>query len=184
MTLRLSFPTFRPSPTDYHLVPAIGDEIYHPTPNGGQAIGTAVSHLGKTDISIVKLKPGIRYINKTFETPEGLDGTLIIGLAPVYNHKVKAGDPISMNNPYSGFCEGQILSVGKLAIEDTEPDQNWIATRWMFFENGDQPKEGSCGSAILTEGGDVAGFFWFQSNSEEGLCYSIAADELRLTSLD
>ena len=47
------------------------------------------------------------------------------------------------------------------------------------LENGDQPKEGSCGSAILTGGGEVAGFFWFQSNIEEGLCYSIAADELR-----
>ena len=162
-----------------HLVPAVGDEIYHPTPNGGQVIGTAVSHLEKTDISIVKLKPGIRYINETFETPEGFDGTLITGFAPVYNHKVQAGDTISMNNQYNGFCEGLIMSVGKLKIENTNPRHNWATTRWLLFENGDEPKEGSCGSAILTEGGEVVGFFWFQSKSEEGLCYSIAADELR-----
>lgn len=59
-----------------------------------------------TDIAIVKLNKGLRYTNHTFGTAENPGGIGMVGISSNYPPRRLIGDIISMDNPYSGFCEG------------------------------------------------------------------------------
>lgn len=53
-----------------------------------------------------------------------------------------------------------------------------MAHQWFFFENGDEPVDGSCGSTILNPEGKVVRLFRFVV-AESILCLSVSAMELR-----
>ena len=149
--------------------------VWHPTPEKGKIIGKIVDQLPGTDISIAKLNSGLRYTNETFGTRENPSGVQASGISPNYPPHTLVGDAITMDNPFSGFCEGQIMALGtKILGEGAEH----IPHKWMIFENGDEPIDGSCGTAILDEEKRVVGFFRYKLDNS-GRCYAVSAMELR-----
>lgn len=119
---------------------------FHPNPISGSVIGRIVCSLPGTDISLAKLNTGLRYYNQTFGTDV---------LSPGYPPHLRRYDLLDMNNPYMGYSEGTLISVGlKL---DTEGGTNYIRHTWTNFEKGSGPLDGSCGSRILDPQGSVIG---------------------------
>lgn len=152
------------------------EKVYHPEPNSGNILGTVVDKLGDTDVSIVQLNSGLRYVNETFSTKNGEDGVLINGINPGYPPDLRIGDSLSMNNPYSGFCEGIVFGIGGL-VEGFGKDSKWIRHQWSAFEEGGEPIQGSCGSAILDDQNRLVSFFRFQEL--DGRAVSVSATVLR-----
>ena len=99
----------------------------------------------------------------------------MVDISPNYPPHTFIGDIISMDNPYSGFCEGQIIALGaKMADSGTR----YIAHTWLILHNGEEVMDESCGSAILDEQNKVVGFFRFKSNDgTDG--FAVSATELR-----
>jgi hypothetical protein len=149
--------------------------VWHPTPNRGRVIGSIVKTLSGTDIAIVKLNSGIRYINGMFGTRENPNGTRTNGLSPNCPPHTRVGDNLRMDTPFSGFCEGLVLGLGMKVRGD---DTDYIGQMWSVFENGDEPIDGCCGSAILDEQGRVVAFFRYKMN-QSGDCFGVSAIELR-----
>ena len=52
-------------------------------------------------------------------------------------------------------CEGIVLGLGVRIPK--EGDKDYVAHEWHTFENGDQPADGCCGSAIFNSEDRVAG---------------------------
>ncbi|KAA6406532.1 MAG: hypothetical protein FRX48_09697 [Lasallia pustulata] len=150
--------------------------VYHPNPHKGTVIGRVIENLPGTDISIARLNSGLRYVNETFGTYAEPDGVRMNGISPAYPPHLRVYDALSMNNPFSGSCEGVTMALG--AIIAGEGDKGYVAHEWSFFENGDEPVDGSCGSPILDVEGKVVGLFRFKA-ADSSLCLSVSAMELR-----
>ena len=80
--------------------------IYHPNPHKGSVIGQKIETFPGTDISIARLNPGLRYINETFGTQAAPDGVLLNGISSAYTMHLQVYNNLTMNNPFSGSCEG------------------------------------------------------------------------------
>jgi hypothetical protein len=142
----------------------------------GLVIGKIVNRLPGADISIVKFNPGLRYVNETFGTKDNLDGIKMSGISPCYPPHLRAYDAITMDNPFSGSCEGVVLGLGAKIPEEGERD--YVLHEWYIFENENEPVDGSCGSAILDSDRKVVGLFRFKKiNSPH--CLGVSAMELR-----
>ncbi|KAL2041234.1 hypothetical protein N7G274_006179 [Stereocaulon virgatum] len=150
--------------------------VEHPNPHKGTVIGRIIESLPGTDISIASLNPGLRYVNETFGTYAEPDAIRISEISPAHPPHLRVYDALSMNNPFSGSCEGVIVVLG--AVIPEEGDKDCVAHTWNLFENGDEHVDGSCGSPILTDEGKVVELFRFKvANSD--LCLSVSALELR-----
>lgn len=153
--------------------------VYHPNPKTGILIGNIVDSIPHTDISIVKLKPGLRYVNETFGTPTEPEGTRINGITPPYPPHLRAYDALTMNSPFTGKCEGQVLAVGARIIDDdTGGKLAYIKHQWLLFENGDEPVEGCCGTPLTDGEGAAVGLFRFKHEKDQ-YCLVVSAQELR-----
>lgn len=86
--------------------------FYHPNPRKGTAIGRAVTHIPNSDIYIAILNPGWRYINETFGNGSEFSGIRIPGICPDYPPHLRVYESLSMNNPFSGNCEGVTMALG------------------------------------------------------------------------
>ena len=150
--------------------------VYHPNPKDGKVIGKIVASLPYTDISMMKLNTGLRYINETFGNDLEPDGTIINGLAADYRPHMRMYDEVTMNNPFSGYCTGVVLATG--ARITGEPNKRYVLHEWYIFENGEQAADGSCGSPVLDAQGSVAGMFRFKQK-DSGDCLCVAAVEMR-----
>ena len=150
--------------------------VYHPTPSTGLVIGKIVERLPGTDISIVKLNPGLRYVNETFGTRDNPDGIKTNGVSPCYPPHLRSYNEITMDNPFSGSCVGLVLAMGAKIPE--EGDREYVMHKWCIFENGNEPLNGSCGSLILDSNRKVVGFFRFKKNNSPN-CWGVSAMELR-----
>lgn len=150
--------------------------VYHPNPQTGTVIGQIVDSLPGTDISIAKLNPGLRYVNEAFGTSDEPRGTRMNGYVPPHPPHLRAHDDVTMNNPYSGSCEGVIIGLGAKIPE--EGDKEYVAHEWVEFENGEEPFDGSCGSPIINAEGNVVGLFRFKM-ANSSLCLTVSATELR-----
>lgn len=150
--------------------------VYHPNPHKGTVIGQIIESLPGTDISIAKLNPGLRYVNETFGTTAEPEGIRMNGISPAFPPHLRAYDFLTMNNPFSGNCEGVTMAFG--AIIPEEGDKEYVEHEWLFLENGFEPIAGSCGSPILDAEGKVVGLFSFQ-HTKSSLCLAVAAKELR-----
>lgn len=148
--------------------------VRHPTPHQGKIIGNAVESIADTDIAMVKPKQGLRYPNHTLGSAENPVGKAMVGLSPNYPPHTLIGDIISMDNPYSGFCEGQIFALG---AKQGNSGKHYIAHTWMIIQNG-EAIDGSCDSVILDEDSRVLGFVRCIFN--DGVdCFAVSATELQ-----
>lgn len=101
----------------------------------GKIIGNIVELIPGTDIAIVKLNKGLRYTNHAFGTAENPDGKAMVGLSTNRPLHTLIGDSISMDNPYSGFCEGVTIALGaKMADSGTR----YITHTWLIMQNGEE----------------------------------------------
>jgi hypothetical protein len=150
--------------------------VYHPNPVKGSVIGKIVDRLPGTDISIVKLNSGLRYVNETFGTNDNPNGIKTNGISPCYPPHLKAFKRLTMDNPFSGSCAGLVLGFG--ARIPGEGDRDYVRHQWNVFENGSEPADGSCGSPILDSDGKVVGLFRFRQNNSRN-CWGVSAMELR-----
>lgn len=150
--------------------------VYHPNPHKGTIVGRIIESLPGTDISIARLNPGLQYVNETFGTCTEPDGIRMNGVSPAYPPHLRVYDALSMNNPFSGSCEGVTMALGATIPE--AGDKEYVEHVWNFFENGDEPIDGSCGSPILDAEGKVVGFFRFKV-ANSSLCLSVSGSELR-----
>jgi hypothetical protein len=150
--------------------------VYHPNPHTGVIIGKIVKGIPGTDISLVKLNPGLRYVNETFGTSDRPCGIQADGISPGHPPYLRSFDTISMNNPFSGDCEGLVFGLGAIIPEDG-PHKH-VEHQWIFLENGDEPVGGSCGSPIIDANGQVVGLFRYKMpNSRD--CFAVSAQTLR-----
>lgn len=151
-------------------------DVYHPKPNTGTIIGKVLNTLGDTDLSIVRLKKGLRYTNETFGAPNRR-ASKITGINPGMSPHLRIGDELTMENPFSGFCEATYMGPGG-SVEGIGKDTKIVKHVWLEIENGGEPINGSCGSAILDDEGRVVSFFRFlKSDGQTGI--GVAADHLR-----
>ena len=151
--------------------------VYHPDPNG-DCIGRIVDELPETDISIVKLNSGLRYVNETFGSGIAPNGIRMLGIIPDYPPHLRIGDTTTMNNPFAGYCEGTIIARGlRRREDDSNLDLRWVVHEWVIFENGEEPIDGSCGAPILHEDGRVIAFCRLMGPN--GHCLSVSALQLR-----
>jgi hypothetical protein len=155
---------------------SFGDDglVYHPDPKTGNVIETVVENI-KESIAIVRLKSGIRYTNEIFGNG-CMAGTRITRIAPGLPPHSRVGDTIFMNNPFSGYCEGTVMALG--AKVEGCGSKHHVKHIWSLFENGTEPIQGSCGSAILDKNGQVVAFFRFQQDAS-GFSVGVSAVELR-----
>jgi hypothetical protein len=150
--------------------------VYHPTPVKGSVIGRIVDRLPGTDISIVKLNSGLQYVNETFSATDNPGGIKASGMSPCYPPHLRAYDLITMDNPFSGSCQGFVLGLGGIIPE--EGDKDYVLHEWLIFENGNEVVDGSCGSPILNSDGEVVGLFRFKKENSNH-CLGVSAMELR-----
>ena len=150
--------------------------VYHPNPYNGTVIRRIIESLLGTDISIARLNPGLRYVNKTFGTYAKPDSIRMNGVLPAYPPHLRVYDALSMNNPFSGSCEGVTIALGATIPE--EGDKDYMAYIWNLFKNSDEPVDRSCGSPILDAEGKVMGLFRFKV-ANSSLYLSVSVIELR-----
>ncbi|KAI9716646.1 MAG: hypothetical protein M1812_005184 [Candelaria pacifica] len=150
--------------------------VYHPNPKG-TLIGKVVLSLPDTDISIVKLNAGLRYVNETFRTaaaqPQGIRNN---GISPDYAPRLRTFDPLIMDKPFTGRSEGIVMGVGA-RITDLKAAK-YVLHQWSILENRDLSVGSSCGSPILNAADQVVGLFRFKKTKSD-LCLAVSAIELR-----
>ena len=147
--------------------------VMHPTCYGkanGKAIAKVAKVFGLSDISLAELN-NVHYSRTTFATSD----------APVepFNklgdiEEVRLGDPIFMDTPFNGRCEGMVMKMDWLRIPTDEPADNthYIIGAFLYFGNGgDTLFEGCCGGVIWNTNHDVLGQFRFQETGSGKLCY-------------
>ena len=155
--------------------------VYHPNPATGRIIGTVVvDELPGTGIAIVKLNPGLRFINETFASDEYPAGSRIKGVTPPYAPHLRVYDEVKMNDPVTGNSEGVIMALGARVVNDLQGTRKLVRHEWHVFEHGDQDvEERRCGAPILDDQDGVVGLFRFKDPTSPGLCLSVSATELR-----
>lgn len=150
----------------------LGNEtVHHPNANYPM-IGTVEKIIGETDISLVKLYKGYNYTPQTFasELKEAINITSLrrpTGL--------RTGDILSMENAFSGYCEGTFVDTIWKSIPEGEGlrSQPWVIISSFYLGNGlEEPLEGSCGTPVLTDEGEVVGLFRFLTASGKAYCVS------------
>ena len=122
------------------------------------------------------------YQNKTFGANLS-DGTIlnpekIQGIRSAFT--MRRFDEVSINNPFSGYCVGLHLGVEKtrMPVDENGLEHKRVTNEWSYFGNArNEPMEGSCGSPILDEEGNVVSFFRFLGST--GLAVGIAASTLK-----
>lgn len=97
----------------------------------------------------------------TEKNPEGVE---ITGISPGYPPHLRRYDFLGMNNPFMGYSERTVITVGlKLA---TEGETKFIRHTWNFFENGMDPLDGRYGCPILDQRDSIVGLFGLRSQGK------------------
>lgn len=161
----------------------LGAKVYHPN-HAGNKIGEVIMGLTHTDVGLVRLDPGVEFINEPFENT-------IIPTPPFKfagfsrAAETRVGDNIFLDSPFSGFLEGTRSSHSLLCVpsdDPLEPEQLWIRCQWHYMGQGSHEAivDGVCGSAIWDRNHKVVGFFRYAPTSGLFVDYSlsIAADHL------
>jgi len=131
-------------------------------------IGKAVVEISFTDISLLKLKEDVAFVNETFETEAGLSPKFI-------RLRTSEDDMPSgccyLNSPYTGNMVGVVVHKSvRLFRSDPHPTQSnlgYVVYDWMYTgqdEGNDskvQPPDGTSGSAIWDDDGVILGFYHF-----------------------
>lgn len=148
-----------------HGFPLGKDMVYHPN-RSGVFLGRVHDRPSDTDIALLRLTTSQVYRNETFGAKLS-DGTTVNPqkIRRINNpFMMRRYDKVSMNNPFSGHCVGVYLGIekGKVPSDENVLEDKWVTNEWSYFGNaGDEPMEGSCGSPVLDEEGNVVSFFRF-----------------------
>lgn len=154
--------------------------VYHPTMVGGP-IGDVVRRIPDAGISICKLRPGLPFENETFAGDvlgDTVEGIVIKGIRRT--DEMKFYDMVSMNNPFSGYHDGVFVGtqLKRVPIDEATVNREWVRDTWVWLGMGMEPLNGSCGSAILDEDGNVVSFFRFLVDEYPGCGIGVAATTL------
>ncbi|ROW11787.1 hypothetical protein VPNG_04952 [Cytospora leucostoma] len=151
-------------------------------------LGEAVQEISFTDVSLVKLGPGIDFINEPFENSAGEVPrfTRLFGEDP--SDTVVAG-LCYFDSPYTGQMEGVVVMIS-VRIESsphpTEDSLQYVVYDWSYVgqEEGTEtkvrPPNGTCGAAIWNDDGVVLGFyhFYLQEGPFAGFSATVRASEV------
>lgn len=155
----------------------VGDQVWHPNPSG-RCIAKVSKVFGETDIALAELG-NVHYSKETFSAPDAL-ASAFGSLLDV--KQLRVGDPIFMDTPYNGRCEGSLMKVGVLRILSDEPadDTEYVIGAFAYFGNGaDTLFDGCCGGVVWNSSHNVVGQFCFQQDGVDKLCYCPTFDALR-----
>lgn len=126
-----------------------------------------------TDISLAKLRMGIRYAAQTF----GSDLKPSIEMKSLRKPAgLLIGDTLTMENSFSGLCGGVFMaSIWKSIPAGENPHKlPWVVIPNLYLGNGgEEPLDGSCGSPVVTQIGEVVGLFRFMTNNGKAYCVSV-----------
>lgn len=148
-----------------HGFPPGRELVYHPNVDG-TLIGQVHDRLTNTDLALLRLSSAQASCNETF-------GARLSNGTTVLPQKVSGiRDPLSMrlydeatvNNPFSGHCEGLHLGAEMRKVPSNDPvvEHDWVTMQWAYFGNGrEEPMEGCGGSPVLDEDGNAVSFFRF-----------------------
>ena len=148
--------------------------VYHPSPTSGTIIARIDRHIPGLDVSLAKLNQGLTYVNETFDDSNG-PGVMLSGIAT----SPKGYEPLTMNNPYTGSCEGLLLGVG-IRVEGEEAV--YVKHHWAYMESGLEPERGCCGTPVLNGDDEVIGLFRYKYS--DNMCYAVSALQLREVGLE
>ncbi|TGJ87023.1 hypothetical protein E0Z10_g1727 [Xylaria hypoxylon] len=152
----------------------------------GRSIGEAVSEISSTDISLVKLRDNITFVNETFENNSG-DSPSFSRLATSEDKFVF--DSCFLNSPYTGNMEASMVSKSvklETSAHATEDKLRFVVYNWCYMGqtegNKDRvyPPDGTCGSAIWDDNGVITGLYhyYIQTGPWNGFSASASASEL------
>ncbi|KAI0865618.1 hypothetical protein F4860DRAFT_500283 [Xylaria cubensis] len=152
----------------------------------GRSIGEAVLEISSTDISLVKLKNDIAFVNETFENNGG-DSPTFTRLATSDDRFVF--DDCFLNSPYTGNMDASIVSKSVKLETSTHPTEDklrYVIYNWCYMgqtegnEDRVRPPDGTCGSAIWNDNGVITGFYhyYIQEGPWNGFSASVSASEL------
>ncbi|KAI9864860.1 MAG: hypothetical protein M1813_002630 [Trichoglossum hirsutum] len=156
----------------------LGEETaYHPTPSG-RVIGKVERRLGETDIALVRPDPGLTYTNEIFANPGTTTGKVVTGIRNWED--IQLFSTVYMENPFTGYAEGQFLGVRyqRLPADEPAPQLPWVYQTWLYMGQGtlDEPTDGSCGSVVVDEEGFALCFFRWKDM--QGHAIGVSATEL------
>jgi hypothetical protein len=154
-----------------HGFPTNRREVYHPT-GEGSIIGEVHSVLGDSDISLVRLRPGVLYAFETFGNEMKCATKLSALRRPAGLHM---RDILTMENSFSGYCEGMFVETIWKALHVDENRQVLpcvILSSFFMGNGGEEPVGGSCGCPVVTEDAAVVGLFRFLASNGKAYCVS------------
>lgn len=146
-----------------------------------RTIGNTVAEIPLTNISLMKLKEDVVFVDETFETKAGP--------SPKFTRLRTSEDDMPgvccyLNSPYTGHMVGAVVSKSvRLFKSDPQSNLRYVVYDWMHTgqEEGNdskvQPPDGTCGSAIWDDGGVILGFYQhhISEGSWAGLSASVSA---------
>ncbi|KAH7041048.1 uncharacterized protein B0I36DRAFT_419873 [Microdochium trichocladiopsis] len=110
-----------------------------------RSVGEAVVELAFTDISLVALKSNVQFRNRLFDQreEESVRLTSIVGEDP-NDDKVKIGDCVSMDTPFTGAISGSIMHKSWRLINEppehpVEKRLQYVVYDWVY--NGERPPD-------------------------------------------
>jgi hypothetical protein len=128
-----------------------------------------VQRFPNVNVGLVRLEPGIRYTNEFFESEEGGAS----GVTPRRFATPQIGNIVEMDNPFNGSCAGTVVGTNYI-FENNRYDRHL----WQTFEHGTKADDGSCGSPILDENGEVAAIFRFVDGENPKWGFAVIGEEV------
>ena len=167
-----------------HGFPLGEERVYHPSSNG-IAIADIEYRLGYSSIALARLRPGFSYQNESFENTTTSKSSALNQIRRPF--ELKYPQFLYMDNPFTGYAEGLWIATERLRVPSV-PDLTWLRREWMWMGQGlvEEPAEGSCGSPVWDEDGNLVLFFRFviSEGPESGQAVGVAATELQKYGID
>jgi hypothetical protein len=170
-----------------HGFPLGEERVYYPSPNG-VAIGDVVCRLGNSDIALARLRLGFSYQNESFENTTTSKSSVLNQIRDPF--ELRYPELLYMDNPFIGYAEGMWIATERLRVPSDEDVEvlNWVRHEWLWMGQGlvKEPVEGSCGSPVWDEDGNLVLFFRFvvSEGPEAGQAIGVAATELHKFGFD
>ncbi|KAL8705974.1 MAG: hypothetical protein Q9201_000968, partial [Fulgogasparrea decipioides] len=146
----------------------IESEVKHPD-RQGRVLGIITQVLGESDISLCELIPGIPYSRETFATT---DADILSQPFRDFadTSSLRTGMSIYMDTPYSGRCEGTLMTVELRKIPQHDrlaKEPEYLLCTYAYFGNeSDIIFDGCCGAVIWDDQYNAIGQFGFQSSEK------------------
>jgi len=170
-----------------HGFPRGEEQVYHPSSNG-IVIADVERRLGDSGIALARLRPGFSYQNESFENTITSKSTALKKIRDPCG--LRYGDFLYMDNPFTGYSEGQFLGTEYRRVPSDEDCEahDWVRHQWLWLGQDlvEEPVAGSCGSPVWDENGDLVLFFRFiiSQGPEAGHALGVAATELQKFGFD